>query len=355
MPVDLEQLGWDGAFAAALDAAGAPDLTPARVAIEHNHLYRIHTPGGELLAEVAGSLRHAASGPDGLPAVGDWVAIRRDGRRASIRAILPRRSCFARKAAGDTTRRQVVAANVDTVLLVAGLDGDFSPRRVERYLVAAAESGAAPVVVLNKTDLQPAVEDAVAAIRAADPRVPVHATSCARAEGLEQLEQYLAPGRTVALLGSSGAGKSSIINHLLGSNRQQTRRVHGRTSRGRHTTVHRELLLRPAGGVIIDTPGMRELQLWDSGQALEATFDDVDALAGDCRFRDCKHRTEPGCAVRAAVRDGRLAAARLDHFHRLEDERAALRARQEQLAQLAEARRTRPSSAAARAPRRLSR
>jgi ribosome biogenesis GTPase len=355
LPIELEQLGWDGAFAAALDAVGTADLVPARVAIEHNHLYRIHARDGELLAEAAGSLRHAAAGPDGLPAVGDWVAIRVGGRRASILAVLPRRSCFARKAAGDPTQRQVVAANVDTVLLVSGLDGDFNPRRVERYLVAAAESGAAPVVVLNKSDMCPAVEEAVAAIRAIAPRVPVHATSCAQPTGIDQLKAYLAPGRTVALLGSSGTGKSSIINQLLGSERQQTHRVNRRTSRGRHTTVHRELMLRPAGGVIIDTPGMRELRLWDTGRALEATFDDVDALAGDCRFRDCSHRSEPGCAVREAVAAGHLQAARLDHFRLLETERTGLQARQDELSRMVEARQDRPSSPAARSPRRLSR
>ncbi|MCY4600211.1 MAG: ribosome small subunit-dependent GTPase A [Acidobacteria bacterium] len=354
MPIDLEQLGWDGAFASALDAAGAPGLTPARVAIEHNHLYRVYTRDGELLAEASGSLRHAAAGPDGLPAVGDWVAIRVGGKRAAIHAILPRRSCFARKAAGDPTQRQVVAANVDTVLLVSGLDGDFNPRRVERYLVAAAESGAAPVVVLNKADLCPSAADAVETIRAIAPRVPVHATSCAQPTGLDQLRAYLVPGRTVALLGSSGTGKSSIINHLLGSERQQTRRVHRRTSRGRHTTVHRELMLRPDGGVIIDTPGMRELRLWDTGQALEATFDDVDALAGDCRFRDCRHRSEPGCAVREAVAAGRLPAARLDHFRRLEIERTVLQERQQQLSRMTEARQDQPSRPAARSSRRLS-
>ena len=353
MPVDLEQLGWDGAFAAALDAVETPDLVPARVAVEHNHLYRVQARDGELLAEVAGSLRHAAAGPDALPAVGDWVAIRIGGRRASILAVLPRRSCFSRKAAGDPTQRQVVAANVDTVLLVSGLDGDFSPRRVERYLVAAAESGAAPVVVLNKTDRCTTVEEAVAAIRAIAPQVPVHATSCSPPAGLDRLETYLAPGRTVALLGSSGVGKSSIINYLLGTERQQTARVNRRTGRGRHTTVHRELLVRPGGGIIIDTPGMRELRLWDTGQALEQTFDDVDALAGSCRFRDCGHRTEPGCAVRAAVADGRLPAARFNHFHRLRDERTELRERQDERARTAEAGLTRMPNPALRTPRRL--
>ena len=350
-PGSLDAFGWDERFAAALEALEASDLQPARVTVEHNHIYRLQTVSGELLAEAAGSLRHVAGGSDGMPAVGDWVAVRTGGRRAAIRAILPRRSCFARKAAGDPTRRQVVAANVDTVLLVSGLDGDFNLRRIERYLAAAADSGAAPVVVLNKADLHPAPQDAAATVRRSVPRLPVHVTSCPQAQGTEQLEQYLEPGRTVALLGSSGAGKSSIINQLLGSDRQRTARVNRRTGRGRHTTVHRELLLRPGGGVIIDTPGMRELQLWDTGQALEAAFDDIDALAADCRFRDCGHDREPGCAVRAAVAAGGLPAARLAHYQRLMDERQGLQARQVELERNTAGRRGRPPQAG---PRRLS-
>lgn len=355
-PADLARLGWDRSFAAAFDAMAAPGLVPARVGVEHNHLYRVFTAGDELLAEAAGSLRHAADGPDALPAVGDWVAVRPGtARQATIRAVLPRRSCFARKAAGDPARRQVVAANVDTVFLVSGLDGDFNPRRVERYLAAAAESGAAPVVVLNKTDVCGAVAAAVAAIRALAPLVPLHATSCKEPRGLEPLAAYLTGGRTVALLGSSGAGKSTIVNHLLGAERQRTRSVRRGDSRGRHTTVHRELLVRPAGGVIIDTPGMRELQLWDTDRALEEAFDDVDGLAGDCRFRDCRHRSEPGCAVRAAVAEGRLAATRLEHFQQLAAERAALDERRERLERMAAQRRPGAPRPAARGSRRLPR
>ena len=251
---------------------------------------------------------------------------------ATIRCVLPRRTSFARKAAGDPTTRQVVAANIDVVLVVAGLDRDFSPRRIARYLVAAAESGARPAVVLNKRDLCRDVDAATARVRDAAPDVPIHATCGATGNGVDQLEPYLAPGQTVALLGSSGAGKSTLINRLLGEERQRTQPVRGADQRGRHTTIHRELIPCPGGGIIIDTPGLRELQIWDSARALEDAFTDIDALAADCRFRDCEHRTEPGCAVRDAVGAGRLDAGRLDHYHRLADERELLVRRREELA-----------------------
>ena len=255
----LTELGWDDGFAAAFDSLDDRGLIPARVGIEHNHFYRVLTSRGELTAQAAGRLRHRAAGQDDLPAVGDWVAIivnRHDGA-GTIRAILPRRSSFSRKAAGDPTAKQVVAANIDVVLVVVGLDGDFSPRRIERYLVAAADSGARPVVVLNKADLEEDLASCVATVRAAAPDVPVHATCCKSGQGLDVLATYLAPGRTVALLGSSGVGKSTIINRLLGESRQKTQAVRSADSRGRHTTIHRELILAPGGGIIIDTPGMR--------------------------------------------------------------------------------------------------
>ena len=333
----LPRLGWDRSFAAAFDAIEEPNLQPARVGVEHNHLYRVYTASSEVLASVAGKLRHHAGAASALPAVGDWVGIRpSEEGPAQIRALLPRRTCFSRKAAGDTTTEQVVAANVDTVFLVSGLDGDFNLRRIERYLVAASQSGAMPVIVLNKADLAADVDAAARAVRESAPDVPIHATSCHDNRGLEALPHYLSDGRTVALLGSSGVGKSSIINQLLGYDRQQTRPVRQHDSRGRHATVHRELLLHPHDGVIIDTPGMRELRLWDTEDALETVFDDVDALAAGCRFRDCRHRVEPGCAVQQAVADGRLSANRLAHYHKLEDERVRLEQRRDDLAQLAD-------------------
>ena len=335
--LDLEELGWDRFFTAAFDAIDDPSLVPARVGIEHNHLYRVYTSKGILLASTSGRLRHAATGPESLPAVGDWVGVRIvPGDRATIREVLPRRSCVTRKASGNPTKQQVVAANVDTLLLVSGLDGNFSVRRVERYLAAAADSAAAPVIVLNKTDVAESAEDAVRAIRSVASGVPIHQTSCVTGDGLGQLKAYLKPGRTIALIGSSGVGKSTIINHLLERDQQRTKAVRARDGRGRHTTVHRELLVRTGGGVIIDTPGMREFQPWDTDRALETAFDEIEQLAAGCHFRDCQHRTEPRCAVRDAVANGRLAESRLQHYLQLQAERAVLNRRRDELAKIAD-------------------
>ena len=342
-PPGLAALGWDAGFAEAFAALNDAALVPARVGIEHNHIYRVVTARGVRMAQVAGRLRHEAAGQDQLPAVGDWVAValNETDNTATIRFILPRRSSFARKAAGDPTARQVVAANIDVVLVVAGLDRDFSPRRIARYLVAAAESGTRPVVVLNKYDLCDDLDGAVAQVRDAAPGVPVHAMCGKTGEGVDQLETYLAPGHTVALLGSSGAGKSTLINRLLGEERQRTQPVRGADQRGRHTTIHRELIPCPGGAIIIDTPGLRELQIWDSARALEDAFTDIDALAPDCRFRDCQHRTEPGCAVRGAAEAGHLDPTRLDHYRGLAEERKLLVQRREELARLQERSQTR--------------
>ena len=342
-PPDLRQLGWDDAFARAFEALDEPGTVPARISVAHNHLYRLFTAGGESLAEATGRLRHRAAESAALPAVGDWVAAAVSGAepKASIRAVLPRRTAFARKAAGDPTKRQVVAANVDVVLLVSGLDGNFNVRRIERYLMAAADGGVTPVVVLNKADLSDDPAARVAEVRAVAGDVPIHVTDCVANAGLDAVERYLSAGRTLAFLGSSGVGKSTLINRLLGSDRQRTQSVRMTDSRGRHTTVYRELIVRPAGGLIIDTPGMRELQSWDADRALEDAFADVEALAEDCRFRDCRHVAEPRCAVRAAVGEGRLAPSRLAHYHRLRAEREALERRRDELARLDDKRQAR--------------
>ena len=341
MPDLLQRLGWNARLTDAFAPHGADGLLAGRVALEHTHIYRVMSEGGEILARVSGRLRHEASSRADFPSVGDWVAIEpaKRGGDARIVAILPRHSRFSRRAAGDPTEEQVVAANIDTVFLVAGLDGDFNPRRIERYLLVATESGAAPVIVLNKADV---VEDAAAmadAVRALAGAAPVHTVSCRVPGAVEVLRQYLGPGATGALLGSSGVGKSTIVNRLIGHDLLKTQDVRESDSRGRHTSTARQLVLLPESGVLIDTPGMRELQLWDSGENMGGAFGDIEALAGACRFRDCRHLQEPGCAVRAAVTGGTLSAGRIESYHKLQAEAAHQSRQIDQRAQIQEKRR----------------
>ncbi len=326
---DLAALGWDAHFAEHFRPFAADGLVAGRVAIEHKRGYRVYTERGEVPAEASGKFRHRAASRADFPAVGDWVALRPPLHEGWVRldGLLPRKSRFARQVAGATTDEQIVAANVDTVFLLAGLDGDFNPRRIERYLALARDSGAAPVVVLNKTDVSDDLAGAFAEARGAAPGVPIHAISCARNEGLDALAPYLILGRTVALLGSSGVGKSSLVNRLVGEELLRTREVRRSDQRGRHTTTRRELIVLPRGGVLMDTPGMRELQLPDVTESLEDSFGDVEALATDCHFPACRHGNEPRCAVRAAIQAGTLSPGRLDNYDKLRQELASLEAR----------------------------
>ncbi len=327
--ITLHDLGWDKKFSADFEALSDSSLVPARVEIEHNHLFRLLSAQGELLARTAGRMRHNAKTQSDLPAVGDWVAVSLvDGAQsATIKSILPRRSCFARQAIGEPTTQQVIAANIDIVFIVAGLDADFNARRIGRYLVAAEQSGAKPIVVLNKSDLRKDVSRCICEVQKISGDVTIHTNSCHTAVGIKQLGSYLNTGRTIALLGSSGVGKSSIINCLLGEQRQRTQEVRISDSRGRHTTIHRELIVASNGGIIIDTPGMREFTAWNIDHAVEHSFEDIDLLSTDCRFRDCSHRTEPGCNVRKASENGQLSPERLEQYHRMTDEQIDLEIR----------------------------
>jgi ribosome biogenesis GTPase / thiamine phosphate phosphatase len=324
----LESIGWDAAWAAAFTSHAAHGLEPARVSAEHRDQYEILTVQGAVRAEITGRVRFDARDPIALPAVGDWVAIERraaaDGDAATIHAVVPRRSQFVRRASGTELRAQTVAANVDVVFVATSLDADFSPRRLERYLSLGWESGSTPVVVLTKADECEERErmEGEALVVAVGAQVIV--TSAVTGEGIEALREALAGTRTGALLGSSGVGKSTLINRLLGEERLKTASVREGDQKGRHTTTHRQLVAVPGGGLLIDTPGMRELQLWESGAGVAAAFDDVEAMAANCRFRDCTHTSEPECAVIAAVSDGTLSADRLESWHKLQRELAHL-------------------------------
>ncbi len=342
MPVSLDDLGWNAWFADHLAAlAVGPDAVPARVTIDYNYLYRLYAAEGEIDARVAGRLKHRATNRTGMPVVGDWVVIvRQPGEdKATIRTVLPRKTRFSRRAAGDLTVEQVVAANIDVVFLVTGLDANFNLRRIERYLVLARESGARPVILLTKSDLADDAADDVQQVQALAADVPVHAISVRTPHGVDAVRQYLARGVTTALLGSSGVGKSTLINTLAGSDILRTGEVRLTDSRGRHTTSNRELILLPGGGMIIDTPGMRELQLWDVSGGLTDTFDDVEALAARCHFTTCRHVDEPRCAVLHAIAEGRLDPDRLDSYQKLQAELRDLATRRERRLQIAQKRR----------------
>jgi len=339
---DLRALGWDTGWADAFVPFQREGLIPARIAIEFNYIFRGLSTRGELKLQHAGRFKHRAISRSELAAVGDWVAVRPTGDEASgtIEAVLPRRSKFSRKVAGELTEEQVVAANIDTVFLVMGLDGDYNPRRLERYLLLAHESGAAPVVLLSKADLAPDLADALAEIQQIAAGVPVHAISVVTRQGLEAVLGHLGPGRTGALLGSSGVGKSTLINALVGEAMLPTQEVRASDSRGRHTTRHRQLIVLPGRGLLIDTPGMRELQLWDVSQAARDTFDDIEALAARCHFTNCRHRDEPRCAVKQAMAEGRLAESRLASYVKLQEEIEVFGARRDARAIIDEKRRS---------------
>jgi ribosome biogenesis GTPase len=335
--IHLEQLGWSSFFRKHWQASDA-DRTPARVVEEQKDAYRVACEAGVLLAEVAGHLRYNAKERSDFPAVGDWVAVdaRADEGRATIHRVLPRKTKFSRKVAGTETSEQIVAANIDTIFLVTSLNADLNLRRIERYLTTIWESGAQPVILLSKADLCDDPAGAVEAVYGSAIGVPIHVLSALSGQGMEQLDPYIKEGQTVALLGSSGVGKSTIINRFIGADTQKTREIREDNDRGRHATSSRRLFVLPHGGILIDTPGMRELQLWDAASGLGQTFEDIETFASRCRFRDCQHETEPDCAVQAALTNGKLNAGRFQSYLKLKRELAYLTRKQDIVARIEE-------------------
>ncbi len=331
--MDLHVLGWNTFFAENFHHLDDKNCLPARIAVEQKDYYLAYGEKGELKARLPGRFRHAARTRADLPVVGDWVAVKKQVGTAemAVEAVLPRKSRFARKApisggrklgqvggretiVGGLTEEQVIAANIDVLVLVSALDSNFNLRRIERFLTLATSSGANPVLLLNKADLCDDVDFYCTQVRAVATEIPVHALSALQGSGLEALEAYLSRGQTLAFIGSSGVGKSTLVNALLGEARQKVNAVSESGGKGRHTTTYRELIIRPQGGIIIDTPGLRELQIWGGEDDVDEVFHEIEVLVSQCRFGDCSHEKEPGCAVRQALFSGVLEAGRYESY-----------------------------------------
>jgi len=339
-PTSLEDLGWNSFFQKHYQILKIPGSLPARVISESRGSFQIYCLQGELSAKVSGKMRYGAGEENQYPSVGDWVVAKPllKEQKGIIHAVLPRKSKFSRKVAGERTEEQIVSANVDVVFIVSGLDGgrNFNLRRIERYLTLAWSSGATPVMVLNKVDLCNDIGAHIRSVESIAPGVSIHTVSAKQKIGLAALRSYLTKGSTAAFLGSSGVGKSALINTLLGVEKQETGEVREDDRMGRHTTTRRELILLPGGGMVIDTPGMREIQMWAGEEDLHGAFHDIEVLTRRCRFSDCTHNVETGCAVRAAIDRGELDPARLDSYQKLQNELKYLASREEHSTRLYE-------------------
>lgn len=310
--MNLQNFGWNNNWQRQFDEYKLSNpndhLYVGRVLLEHKHSYRVMTPLGEWLATPSGHFQYNAHMRRDYPAIGDWVILEQlpGEEKGIIHSILPRTSLFSRKVAGLTSEEQIIAVNVDYVFLAMSLNNNFNLRRLERYLIAAYDSGANPIIVLTKKDLCDDVSDYLSQVDTIAFGVPIHTVSSFTGEGIDKLQQLLSDGKTGALLGSSGVGKSSLTNALCGQDVMAVQTIREVDDKGRHTTTHRELFQLPNGGLLIDTPGMREFQLWNNTDSLESSFSDIESLAIHCRFRNCEHKNEPGCAVLAAIEDGSL-------------------------------------------------
>jgi ribosome biogenesis GTPase len=319
---ELERLGWNASWQSKFDTVAKPGMIPARVVAEHRALYDCEAEDGPVQARVRGRLFHLAWHRAAYPAVGDWVILEPSlpGSPAAVHTILPRESCFSRRDPGPERREQILACNLDTLLVVTSCNRDFNPRRLERFVTAVAAQKIEPVILLNKADLLANVAPLLTEVRRVLPRIECRAISALDGAGLEELDPWLTPGRTLALAGTSGVGKSTLLNRLLGVEVLETGDIRARDSRGRHTSVRRELHLLPNGAAVIDNPGIRELQLWDGSADTTPVFNDLAELEGKCRFRDCQHGEEPGCAIREAIEAGSVDEDRIDAWHKLRRE-----------------------------------
>jgi ribosome biogenesis GTPase len=323
--VFLNELGWNSYFAGLWTEHEERGWAPARVVSQQRGLWRIAGEFGECWAVPSGKLRAMAEGDNDWPAVGDWIAAEMSGDdRAVMQWVLPRRGCFSRKAAGQRIEQQVIASNVDTAFILAALNDDFNPRRLERYLAQCWESGVDPVIVLNKADECEDVARRVVDGERVAAGASVFAVSARTGQGIEALDFFLTAGQTIVLLGSSGVGKSTLVNRLLQQERQAVQPTRESDGRGRHTTTSRQLWRLPGGALVVDTPGLREIGLWNAEAGIGEAFGDIEELARACRFRNCRHESEPGCAVRTAVTAGKLDQARLENRKKLEREREFL-------------------------------
>lgn len=312
--MNLEQLGWKESFGVIEQT-----ITVARVISEQRQLYKLNDGFNELNGEVSGKFQFQANFKNEFPSVGDWVVIEPlpGENKAIIHKVLPRMSQFSRQSAGLKTEEQIVAANIDFVFLVMALNNDFNIRRLERYLLVAYDSGASPIIILTKKDLCEDLQKRISEVEEIALGVPIFTVNSTNGDGIDEIKGIITEGKTVTLLGSSGVGKSTLLNALLGEEKQSTQGVREGDDRGKHTTTHRELFFLPSGGMVIDTPGMRELQLWGGEEHISSTFSDIDELALQCKFTDCKHINEPGCAVNKAIEDGLLDSSRLNNYRKL--------------------------------------
>ena len=336
--IEIKNYGYSDFFAAYFSEYEAQNMHPARVAVEHRNYYGLYSEFGELTAEKSGKLFYSAVNTELLPAVGDWVAVEliENEDKAFIKAVLPRKTKFSRKKAGSTTEEQIVAANVDSVFIMSSLNQDLNMKRIDRYVTLAWDNEIKPVLILSKADLCDDIFARLAEVQERFPGIDVHIISAVQKAGINELEKHFEGNKTIAVIGSSGVGKSTLINSILSWDKMEVSEIGLYKDKGRHTTTHRELAVVPGGGLIIDTPGMREIQMWEGAEGLSELFGDIEALTLECKFSDCKHESEPGCAVKAAIKAGTITAERFASYKKLLNEVSYFERKQDKKAQMEE-------------------